>query len=139
MKKQTGIRVEAELWDAYRELCKRQKLWPSQPIEDFLRLVVDEGSAVSLLRLMHESAMTRTEGHEVFARVLLDWYTHDKFWIDGSGDKEVSVETRLLDALKTVADPELRSIFHDILKATKYKVANKTASKFFLALQDNVL
>jgi hypothetical protein len=43
MKKQTGVRVEAELWEAYRELCRRQRLRPSQPIEDFLRLVVDEG------------------------------------------------------------------------------------------------
>lgn len=64
--------VEAELWAAYRELCRRQKLRASQPIEDFLRLVVGEDSAVGMLRLMREAAKARVEGHEAYARVLLD-------------------------------------------------------------------
>jgi hypothetical protein len=117
MKKQTGIRVEAELWEAYRELCRRQKLRPSQPVEDFLRLAVNEDSAVSLLRLMREAAKTRVEGHEAYARVLLDWYTHGKIWITGSGEEEVSVETLLLDALKTISDPELRGQIEEALTA----------------------
>jgi hypothetical protein len=115
MKKQTGVRVDAELWEAYRELCRRQKLRPSQPIGDFLRLVVDEGSAVSLLRLMREAVKASAEGHKAYARVLLDWYTHGKFWIDSSDGEEVSVETLLLDALKTVVDADLRRQIQEAL------------------------
>jgi hypothetical protein len=97
--------IETELWEAYRELCRRQRLRPSQPMEDFLRLVVDEGSAVGLLWLMWEAAKARVEWHEAYARVLLDWYTPGKFLIDSSEDEELPVETLLLEALKTVADP----------------------------------
>jgi hypothetical protein len=122
MKKQTGIRVEAELWEAYRELCRRQKLRPSQPIEDFLRLAVNEDSALSLLRLMREAAKKRVEGHEAYARVLLDWYTHGKIWITGSGEEEVSVETLLLDALKTISDPELRGQIEEALTARQRRI-----------------
>jgi hypothetical protein len=122
MKKQTGIRVEAELWEAYRELCRRQKLRPSQPVEDFLRLAVNEDSAVSLLRLMREAAKKRVEGHEAYARVLLDWYTHGKIWITGSGEEEVSVETLLLDALKTISDPELRGQIEEALTARQRRI-----------------
>jgi hypothetical protein len=122
MKKQTGIRVESELWEAYRELCRRQKLRPSQPIEDFLRLAVNEHSAVSLLRLMREAAKTRVKGHEAYARVLLDWYTHDKFWIVGSGEEEVSVETLLLDALKTISYAELRGQIEEALTTRQRKM-----------------
>ena len=122
MKKQTGVRVEAELWDAYRELCKRQKLRPSQPIEDFLRLAVDEGSALSLLRLMREALKAQAGGQEAYARVLLDWYTNGKLWIKGSGEEEVSVETLLLDVLKTVADPELRSRIEEALTARQRRI-----------------
>ena len=115
MKRQTGVRVEAELWAAYRELCGRQRLRLSQPIEDFLRLVVDEGSAVGLLRLMREAVRARVEGHEAYARVLLDWYMHDKYWVKGSGEEYLSVEALLLDALKTIEDPELRGRIEEAL------------------------
>jgi hypothetical protein len=109
------VRVEGELWVAYRELCGRQRLRPSQPIEDFLRLVVDEGSAVGLLSLMREAVRARVEGLEAYDRVLLDWYGHGKFWITGSGEDELSVETLLLDALKSVGDPELRGRIEEAL------------------------
>jgi hypothetical protein len=122
LKKQTRVRVEAELREAYRELCRRQRLRPSQPMEDFMRLVVDEGSAVGLLRLMREAARARTEGHEAYSRVLLDWYTHGKFWIDGPGEEEVSVETLLLDALKTASDPELRGQIEDALRLRQRRI-----------------
>jgi hypothetical protein len=122
MKKQTGVRVEAELWEAYRELCRSQKLWPSQPIEEFLRLAVEGGSAVGLLRSMRESAKTRAEGHLAYARVLLDWYTHGKFWVDGPGEDDLSVETLLLDALKTVADQELRGQIEEALMARQRRI-----------------
>jgi hypothetical protein len=107
-RRQTGVRVEAELWEAYRELCKRQRLRASQPIEDFVRLVVDEDSAVGVLRLMREAAKVRVAGYEDYARVLLDWYVHKKYWISTSGEDDLSVEELLLDALKTVVNPGLR-------------------------------
>jgi hypothetical protein len=122
MKRQTGVRVEAALWEAYRELCGRQRLRLAQPIEDFLRLVVDEGSAVGLLRLMREALRARVEGHEAYARVLLDWYTNGKFWIDGPDDKELSVETLLLDALKSVGDPELRGRIEEALMERQRRI-----------------
>jgi hypothetical protein len=122
VKRQTGVRVEAELWEAYRELCRRQKLRPSQLIEDFLRLVVDEGSAVSLLRLMREAVKGRVKGHEAYARVLLDWYTHGKLWVRGIGEDEVSVETLLLDALKTVAGSDLRGQIEEALTERQRKI-----------------
>jgi hypothetical protein len=125
MKKQIGVRVEGELWEAYREVCGRQRLRLNQPIEDFLRLVVDEGSAVGLLRLMREAVRARVEGHEAYARVLLDWYMHGKFWIDSSGDEELSIETLLLDALKTVADPELRGQIEEALTTRQRSVYEK--------------
>ena len=116
LKRQTGVRVEAELWEAYRELCKRQKLRPSHPIEDFLRLVVNEDSAVGVLRLMREAAKARVEGHEAYARVLLNWYAHRKFWVHVSEEEDLSVERLLLDALRTVADSELRGQIEEALK-----------------------
>ena len=32
--------VEAEVWQAYRELCSREKLKPSKPLEEFLKFVM---------------------------------------------------------------------------------------------------
>jgi hypothetical protein len=125
LKRQTGLRVEAELWGAYRELCRRQKLRASQPIEDFLRLVVGEDSAVGVLRLMREAAKVRVEGQEAYARVLLDWYTHGMFWLDVSDEEQVPVEKMLLDALKTVADPELRGRIEEALISQQRKIYMK--------------
>ena len=36
-----GYGVEAEVWVAYRAVCSREKLRPSSPIEEFLRLVLE--------------------------------------------------------------------------------------------------
>jgi hypothetical protein len=115
MKQQTGVRVDAEVWRAYRALCSREKLRPALPIEEFLRLVLENDSALSLLRLMRGAAKARAEGFEAYARVLLDWYTHGKLWIDSLDGEEVSVETLLLDALKTVVDADLRRQIEEAL------------------------
>ncbi len=122
MKKQTGVRVEASLWEAYRELCSRQRLRPSQPIEEFLRLVVDEGSALNLLRLMREAARVRVEGYEAYARVLLDWFKHGKYWVEGPGEDDLSVKMLLLDAVKTVGDAELRGQIEEALVAEQRRI-----------------
>jgi hypothetical protein len=123
VKLQTGIRVDAGLWRAYREVCGREKLRPAEPVEAFLGLVVETDSALSVLRMTREAASARVGGWEAYARVLLDWYTHRKFWIDGSGDEDVSVEALLLDALKMVADRDLRRRIEDALTACDGKSA----------------
>ena len=48
MKLQTGVRVEAEVWRAHRALCGRERLRPSVPMEEFLKLVLENGSALGL-------------------------------------------------------------------------------------------
>jgi hypothetical protein len=72
MKLQTGMRIDAELWTSYRMVCSREKQRPSGPIEEFLRLVVDNDAALSLLRLMREAVKSRVDGLEAYARVRLD-------------------------------------------------------------------
>ena len=129
MKLQTGVRFDAELWRCYRLLCGREKLRPSQPIEDFLKLVVGSDSAMSVLSLMREAAKAQVEGCEAYARVLLDWYTHGKVWIRGAGDEMLSVETQLLDALKVVADPDLRGRIEAALIETQRKNFEKKAGQ----------
>ena len=58
--------------------------------------------------MMRGIAKARAEGFGAYARVLLDWYTHEKFWFHVEGDEDTSVEGLLLNALKLVADSELR-------------------------------
>jgi hypothetical protein len=121
MKLQTGVRVDAEVWRSYRMLCRREKLRASQPIEEFLRLVVENDSAQSLLNMMREAAKSRVDGFQAYARVLLDWYTHGKFWFHVAGE-ETSVEGLLLDALKMVADPNLRKRIEEALVAHQRRI-----------------
>jgi hypothetical protein len=115
MKAQIGVRVDSEVWGAYRMVCGREKLRPYKPIEDFLRLVLDEDSALSVLRIMREAAKSRVGGYEAYARVLLDWYINGRVWIHGSYDEELSVEQLLLDSLKTVTDADLRRQIQEAL------------------------
>lgn len=130
MKLQTGVRVDAEVWRAYRVVCGREKLRPSQPIEDFLRLVIDSDSGLHVLRMMGEVAKSRTEGFDAYARVLLDWYDHGKFWFRVL-DEEASVEGLLLEALKVVADSDLRRRIEEALVARQREIflKNKEVGK----------
>ena len=114
MRLQTGVRVEADVWGAYRKVCSREGVRPYRPIEEFLRLVVDTDSASSLLTMMRETAKSRVDGYHAYARVLLDWYTHGKFWMKVQ-DEDVSVEGMLLDALKLVTDADLRRRIEEVL------------------------
>ena len=126
MKMQTGIRVDSELWGAYRLICGREKLRPSRPVEEFLRLVVDSDSVLSLMR---GAAKVRVEGSEAYARVLLDWYSHGKSWVNVLGQEDsLPVEALLLDVLKVVADPVLRGQIQDTLIA-KQRLAYEEESK----------
>jgi hypothetical protein len=124
MKVQTGVRIESEVWAAYKAVCAREKLRPSRPIEDFLRLVVDDDSALSVLRMIREAARSRVDGIEAYARVLLDWYLHGKLWLSVS-EKEESVEALLLDSLKVVVDPDLRRRIEEELVAHQRRISEK--------------
>ena len=72
MKKQTGVRMDAQVWEAYRDLCSRENLRPNQPIEEFLRLVLHNGSALTVLNTVRSMTGARPEGFEAYARVLLN-------------------------------------------------------------------
>jgi hypothetical protein len=83
--------------------------------------VVNNDSALGLLRMIREAAKSRVDDYEAYARVLLDWHTHGKFWIQGAED-EVSVESLLLEALKTVTDPDLRRRIEEALTAQQRSI-----------------
>ena len=120
--------MDSELWHAYRQLCSRDGLRPAQPIEDFLRLVVENDSAMSLLRMLRGAAKAQVDGLEAYTRVLLDWYAHEKYWISIS-DVSTSVEALLLDALKVVANTDLRAQIEEALKAHQRTIYEKNAKK----------
>jgi hypothetical protein len=115
---QTGVGVDAELWQAYRLLCRREKLRPSRPMEEFLRFMVDADSVMRVLSLMGEATKARGGGFDAYARVLLDWYTHGKFWfsVPNQEDNEL-VEPLLLEALKSVSGADLRKRIEEALIA----------------------
>ncbi len=121
MKVQTGVRIDSEVWRAYRVLCSREKLRPSLAIEEFLRLVLENDSVLRLLSLMRDVAKSRVEGFDAYARVLLDWYTHEKYWFSVN-DSDASVEALLLDSLKVVTDAELRHRIENALVAHQRKI-----------------
>ena len=62
MKMQTGMRIESEVWQAYRALCSQERVCPSQPIEDLLKIAVENGSALSFLTIMKAAAKAKSEG-----------------------------------------------------------------------------
>ena len=115
MKMQTGIRFDAELWQVYRTLCSQEHQRPSAPIEELLKLIVENGSPRTFLAAAKAAAKTQTEGTNAFARVLLNWYTHGKRFYHAPGNDEAPVEGQLLDALKTVTDSELRRQIEEAL------------------------
>jgi hypothetical protein len=124
MKKQTGIWIDARVWRRYRSLCKREKLRPAKPIEQFLRLIVDGGSALSVLNMLEGMAKERQSSFESYARVLLEWYRNGKMWIYVTDEDEAPVESMLLEALKQVKDHKLRQEIEETLigKASKKKI-----------------
>ena len=113
VKQQTGVRVDAEVWRGYRSLCSRDKLRPSKPIEEFLRFILRDGSAVTVLNMMQ--GWGKSEGLEAYARVLLNWYTHDRLFVPVTDEEEASVEPMLLQALRDVKDAQLRREIEEAL------------------------
>jgi len=130
MKKQTGIWVDAAVWSAYRQLCSREKLRPAEAIEKFLSFVLKDGSALAVLNML--DTMGASEGFEAYARVLLEWYRSGKKWIDVTDEDEAPIEPMLLEALRNVADPQLRREIEDALtkKEEKPKAKAKPETDF---------
>lgn len=125
MKKQTGVWIDAQVWSDYKSLCGREKLRPSEPIEEYLKLVLQTGSALTVSNMMQGMAKARSQGLEAYARVLLSWYKNGKQWIPVSDEGEAHVETLLLNALKDVADPQLRREVQEALMMGPSKQADE--------------
>jgi len=106
MKKQTGIWVDSQVWQGYRELCGRERLRPAEPVEKFLRFVLRDGSALAVVNWLEKAG--KVEGLEAHARVLLNWHKNGKLWMYVTDEDEAPIEPMLLSALKEVSDPQLR-------------------------------
>ena len=129
MKKQTGIWIDAQVWEAYRGLCSHEKLRPSEPIEEYLRVILRNGSALAVLNMIQGMAKARSEGVEAHARVLLNWYKNKKYWIRTPDENDVSVETVLLQTLKEVADPQLRKEIQEALMIRSIEHGRKISER----------
>ena len=125
MRLQTGLRVDANLWGAYREVCRREGVRPYQPIEEFLKSAVENNSTAALVHIVQEAAKFRAEGYNAYARVVLEWYTNGRRWVDIQ-DKEISVEELLLDALKLIPDDDLRRRIEETLKESQRSKNSKS-------------
>jgi hypothetical protein len=125
LKKQTGLWIDAQVWKAYRDLCSHEKLRPSEPIEEYLRVILLNGSALTVLNMVQGMAKARSEGVEAHARVLLNWYKNEKYWISVTDENDASVESMLLQALKEVADPQLRKDIQEALMTRPLEQARK--------------
>ena len=122
--------MDAQVWEAYRDLCNRENLRPNQPIEEFLRLVLNNGSASAILNVMQGMVKAKSEGFEAYARVLLNWYKNGQLWVRVTDETEAPVEHMLLHALKDVADPQLREDIQETLMVRPRKqTGNKEKTK----------
>lgn len=99
-----------------------------QPIEQFLRLIVNGGSALSVLNMLEGMTKERQSSFESYDRVLLAWYRNGKTWIYVTDEDEAPIEPMLLEALKQVKDPKLRREIEEALigKTGKKKSQIKT-------------
>lgn len=100
--------VGGQVWRAYRDLCGSEKLLPAGPIEEYVRFVLRNGSALAVLNIMQGMEKARSEGLEAYTRVLLNWYVNGRQWIHISDESTAPIEPMLLHALKDVNNPQLR-------------------------------
>jgi hypothetical protein len=129
MKKQTGIWIDSPVWNAYRGLCTREKLLPSEAIIEFLGLVLRNGSPSAVVNMMQVMVKEKIESLEAYARVLLNWYKNGKTWIHVTDESEAAVEPMLLQVLKDVVDPQLRRDIEETLVFRPRRQADRTDSK----------
>jgi hypothetical protein len=131
LKKQIGIWVDGEVWRAYRDLCRGERLRPAEPVEEYVRFVLRNGSALAVLNMMRGMERARSEGLEAYARVLLNWYANGRDWISVTEENQAPIEPMLLQALKDVSDPQLRRQIEEALmiKPRKKASGRKEAEK----------
>lgn len=125
VKKQSGMRVDAVVWEGYREVCRREKLRPGEPVEEFLGFVLQGGSALNALNMLRSMGEARCECFDAYARVLLDWLRKGVYSVFTANEAEASVGYMLLQALRQVADPGLRREVEEALKNSRSKVDEK--------------
>jgi hypothetical protein len=121
LKRQIGVSMDAQVWNAYREVCRREKLRPFEPIEEYLKLVLRNNSALTVLTMIQSMARVEPAAFEAYARVLLNWYKTGRFWIHVTDEIEAPVEHMLLHSLKDVADPRLRNEIQEALVISSHK------------------
>jgi hypothetical protein len=114
VKRQVGVRVDVDLWGAYKGVCECERLWSNVGVEGFLRVVVDVGSVLGVLRMLRRAVRAGVEGFDDYVRVLLSWCKGGRRWVYVEG-REVSVDGLLLLALKAVSDSQLRGEIREAL------------------------
>jgi len=127
MKRQTGVRVDVEVWDAYKSVCVREELRPNEAVEGFLRVVLEDGSALGVLRMLQRAVRARVESLDDYAQVLLSWYKGGRRWVYSEG-REVSVDAMLLFVLREVSDSQLRRKIRKTLTTKRDDQKGKTDS-----------
>ena len=110
------MRVDCVVWDAYKKVCVREELRSNVGVEGFLRVVLEDGSVLRVLRLLQRVARARVESLDDYANVLLTWYERGERWVY-SEDRQVSLDDMLLSVLRNVSDPRLRSKIRRALTA----------------------
>jgi len=136
LKKQTGVFIDAQVWGSYREVCRREKLRPSEPIEEYLKFVLRNSSALTILSMIQSMTRAEPSAFEAYARVLLNWYKTGRSWIHVTDENEASVEHMLLHSLKDVAEPHLRNEIQETLMITPHKQASGKGGREKLMVND---
>jgi hypothetical protein len=113
--------ADAQVWNGYREICSREKLRPFEPIEEYLKLVVRNNSALTVLSMIRSIARVKPGAFEAYAQVLLNWQKTGRYWIHVTDEIEAPVEHMLLHCLKDVADPRLRNEIQEALIISPHK------------------
>ena len=113
--------MDAQVWNTYREVCRREKLRPFEPIEEYLNFVLRNNSALIVLSMIQSMARVEPAAFEAYARVLLNWYKTGRYWIHVTDEIEAPVENMLLHSLKDVADPRLRNEIQETLIVSPHK------------------
>ena len=111
-----GWRVDKWTIDKFRNLCKKEKLRPSQAIERFMVLSNEKDSIVELLRSAEMGLEKIGEVDDAKARVLLDWLEKKQYWVTSASSKRVFIPTVLLEMLGKIRDEKFRKKIEDILK-----------------------
>ena len=94
---QVGVRVDGEVWGAFKVVCESEEVREGMVVEGFLNVVLECGSALGVLRMLRRAVRAGVEGFDDYARVLLNWYKGGRRWVYLEG-REVAVDGMLLFA-----------------------------------------